>query len=88
MLFVSRFVELGSVIVIVVVDETAVNLYHTSNVVAAEAPPQSPEIEPSVVAEVAFCKFPVADDAGATAVHVPEGVSVTAFAQVLFAAWE
>ena len=73
---------------IVVVEETAVNLYHTSNVVAAVAPPQDPEIDPSVVAEVAFCKFPVADDAGATVVHAPEGVSVTAFAQVLFVACE
>ena len=65
--------------------EDAVNLYHTSKVVAAVAPPQDPLIERSALADVAFCKFPVADDA---AVQPTAGVKETAVPQVLLAACE
>jgi hypothetical protein len=76
-------------IVIVVFFEVAVNLYHTSKVVAAVAPPQEPDIAPSVDAEVAFCKFPSSDEgAGLEVLQDMAGVSVIALAQVLLVACE
>ena len=63
--------------------DEAVNLNQTSKVVAAVAPPQDPLIEPSVVADVAFCRLPVAAEAVPVVLQLVAGVKSTAVPQVL-----